>query len=111
MVPPLLGLTQEIKENPSCNAVPQRVVTLTLPDVPVETTAIMLVSLTTEKELAAVPPKLTAVAPIKFAPLIVTDVPWVPVIGVNDEIAGAILTIYAPDITLVAVPQLPVTTQ
>ncbi len=51
--------------NPALVAVPPGVVTLTLPFVPPATTAVMLVALTTENDAAAVPPKLTAVAPVK----------------------------------------------
>ena len=47
-------------------------VTDIVPLVPLATTAVMLVALTTVKELAAVPPKLTAVAPVKTIPFIVT---------------------------------------
>lgn len=42
-------------------------------------TAVMLESESTEKRFAGVPPKLTAVAPVKSLPLIVTLVP--PVLG------------------------------
>ena len=43
---------------------PFEVVTLTAPVVPEATTAVMLVALTTVNEVAAVPPKLTIVAPV-----------------------------------------------
>jgi hypothetical protein len=62
-----------IKVNPVLFIVPLAVVTLTLPEVPAPTTATMLVALTTVNEVAAVPPKLTAVAPVKFVPVIVTN--------------------------------------
>ena len=61
-----------INVNPTLLAMPFDVVTLTLPVAPVPTTAVMLVALTTVNEVAAVPPKLTAVAPVKFVPVIVT---------------------------------------
>jgi len=48
----------------------------------------MLVSLTTENEAAAVPPKLTAVAPVKFVPVIVTVCPVKALVGINELIAG-----------------------
>ncbi len=51
---------------------PLDVVTLTLPVAPVPTTAVMLVALATVNEVAAVPPKLIADAPVKFVPVIVT---------------------------------------
>ena len=47
-------------------------VTLTLPEAPVPTTAVIVVELTTENEIAATPPKLTAVALLKLYPEIVT---------------------------------------
>jgi hypothetical protein len=62
-----------IKVNPVLFIVPLAVVTLTLPEVPAPNTATMLVALTTVNEVAAVPPKLTAVAPVKFVPVIVTN--------------------------------------
>ena len=49
----------------------------------------MLVALTTVNEVAAVPPKLTAVAPVKFVPVILTTWPVLPDVGVNDVIVGA----------------------
>ncbi len=53
-------------------AVPPGVVTDIIPLVPIATTAVILVALTTVKEVAAVPPKLTAVAPVKLVPVMVT---------------------------------------
>ena len=67
---------------------PFDVVTLTLPVAPVPTTAVMLVALTTVNEVAAVPPKLTAVAPVKFVPVIVTVCPVPAEVGLNDVIVG-----------------------
>ena len=52
--------------------VPDAVVTETAPDVPAPTVALILVELTTVNVVAAVPPKLTAVAPVKFVPVILT---------------------------------------
>ena len=48
------------------------VVTLTKPVEPEPTTAVIVVELTTINELAATPPKETAVAPEKSVPVIVT---------------------------------------
>ena len=62
----------DINEKPTLLAMPFDVVTLTLPVAPAPTTAVILVALTTVNEVAAVPPKLTAVAPVKFVPVIVT---------------------------------------
>jgi hypothetical protein len=70
-------------------AVPPGVVTETLPDVPLATTAVMLVELTTVYDEAAVPPKLTAVAPVKLVPVIVTVAPTAADVGVNEVIVGA----------------------
>ena len=58
--------------NPARVPVPAAVVTDTEPDAPAPTVALMLVALTTAKDLAAVPPKLTAVAPVKFVPVMLT---------------------------------------
>ena len=52
--------------------VPTAVVTDTEPDAPAPTVALMLVALTTVNVVAAVPPKLTAVAPVKFVPVMLT---------------------------------------
>ena len=51
---------------------PPGVVTETLPVVPAATTAVILVPDTIANDAAAVPPKLTAVVPVKFVPLDVT---------------------------------------
>ena len=48
--------------------------------------AVMAVSDTTVKDCAAVPPNLTAVVPEKPKPLIDTEVPVVPLAGLNDVI-------------------------
>ena len=70
-------------------AVPPGVVTETLPDDPLPTTAVMLVELTTVNDVAAVPPKLTALVPVKFVPVIVTVLPAAAVVGVKEVIVGA----------------------
>jgi hypothetical protein len=67
---------------------PFDVVTLTAPVVPEPTTAVILVALTTVNVVAAVPPKLTAVAPVKFVPVIVTVCPVPAEVGLNDAIVG-----------------------
>jgi hypothetical protein len=51
---------------------PDAVVTETEPEAPAPNVALMLVALTTANEVAAVPPKLTAVAPVKFVPVMLT---------------------------------------
>jgi hypothetical protein len=76
------------KVNPVLLAMPFDVVTLILPVAPVPTTAVILVALTTLNEVAAVPPKLTAVAPVKLVPVIVTVCPVPAEIGLNEVIVG-----------------------
>ena len=53
--------------------------------------AVICVELLTVKDVAAVPPKLTAVAPVRFVPLIVTLVPPAvePVFGETPVTVGA----------------------
>jgi hypothetical protein len=75
--------------NPVLVAIPPGVVTLTLPQFPALTTAEIVVLLFTVKELAAVPPKLTAVAPVRLVPVMVMVVPVAELVGVNDMIVGA----------------------
>ena len=57
--------------------------TLAVPAVPAGVVAVIEVALTTETFVAAVPPIVTPVAPVKLAPVIVTLVPprVVPVLG------------------------------
>ena len=57
--------------NPAKVAVPAGVVTDTIPVVLPATTAVMLVALATLNEVAATPPMLTAVAPVKLVPVMV----------------------------------------
>jgi len=59
-----------------------------LPEVPLPTTAVMLVELITVKELAAMPPKLTAVAPVKFVPVRVTVCPVLADVGLKLLMTG-----------------------
>ena len=60
---------------------PPGVVTTTLlaPTVPAGVTAVIEVALTTVRLVAAAPPMVTPVAPVKLVPVIVTEVP--PAIG------------------------------
>jgi hypothetical protein len=53
----------------------------------------MVVALITENEVAAVPPKLTAVAPVKFVPEMVTVVPCAEEIGLKEVIVGIAITL------------------
>ena len=57
-------------------------VTSTVPAVPAGAVAVMLVALLTVNAVAAVPPKLTALAPVRLVPVIVTMVP--PAVGPED---------------------------
>ena len=79
---------EDINVNPALLAMPFDVVTLTLPVAPAPTTAVILVALTTVNEVAAVPPKLTADAPVKFVPVIVTVCPVPAEIGLKEAIVG-----------------------
>ena len=73
-------------------AVPLGVVTLMVPEVaPVGTEVVICVSEFTVNELAEVPLNFTAVAPVNFAPLIVTLDPTAPLVGVNELMAGMLL--------------------
>ncbi len=69
-------------------AVPPGVVTDTMPVTLPATTADMEVALTTLNEDAATPPKLTAVAPVKLVPVIVTVAPTATLF-VNKVMVGA----------------------
>jgi hypothetical protein len=71
-------------------AVPFGVVTVIFPVVAeAPTTAVICVALSTVKLAAAEPLNLTALAPVKFVPVIVTDVPASPLAGLKPEIVGA----------------------
>lgn len=78
-----------INVNPPIDAVPFEVVTLTLPDAPDPTTAVILVDELTVNELTAIPPKLIAVAPVKLVPVIITEPPAPALVGAKDDIVGA----------------------
>jgi biotin-(acetyl-CoA carboxylase) ligase len=98
-------------------AIPPAVVTDIIPVVPLETTAVMLVALTTVKEVAAVPPKLTAVAPVKSVPIMVTVSPAPADDGVNELIVGAGINVklleelaVLPGVVTDIVPLVPVAT-
>jgi hypothetical protein len=91
MVGGLGGVAVTVKA-PGLVAVPAAVVTLTDPVVaPPGTVAWMVVSEVTEKA-AFVPLKVTAVAPVKFVPAIVTLVPTGPLVGVKLEMVGTGVT-------------------
>ena len=61
-----------------------------MPDAdPQATTAVIDVALTTLKDDAAVPPKLTAVVAQKLLPVMVTVVPAAAVVPLNEDMVGA----------------------
>ncbi len=109
-VPPVLGVNEEMVGNggevqvkvPILVAMPPGVVTVIVPVAPLPSVAVIEVVLLTVKDLAAVPPKATAVAPKKLLPVMVTTVPGVPLLGVNDVMIGAEKKVKTP--LLVAVP-------
>jgi len=71
-------------------AVPPGVVTLIVPLVaPVGTVAAIVVELVTEKLVEAVPLNFTAVAPVKFVPVRVTEAPIPPLVGLKLVMVGA----------------------
>ena len=85
-------------------AVPPGVVTLSGPVVaPVGTVAWIVVAEVTEK-LALTVLNVTAVAPVKFVPLIVTLLPTGSLVGVKLVIVGALATTTVNALALVAVP-------
>ena len=84
----MVGAGMKVKEL-SLVAVPPGVVTLIVPVAPVPTVAVSEVELVTVKEDVAVPPTVTAVAPVKLVPVMVTTVPVPPLLGVKDVIVGA----------------------
>ena len=70
-------------------------VTLTLPLVPLATTAVTLVALATLNDAASVPPKLTAVVPVKAVPVMVTVAPVGADAGEKEVMVGRVLTTYS----------------
>ena len=67
-----LGGGTEMKVKPARESTPPDPVTAICPLAPLPTTAVMTVELTRLKDLAATPPKVTALIPLKSAPRIVT---------------------------------------
>jgi len=86
-------------------AVPPGVVTVIFPVMaPVGTVAVTFVPAPfTENVLAATPPNFTEVAPVKFVPLIVTEVPTGPLVGEKDVIVGVGAPVTVKSVVLVAV--------
>jgi hypothetical protein len=110
---PLLGVKLAIVGGlmtvklPALLAVPAEVVTLIDPlEAPAGTVAVIVVAEFTVK-LALVPLNRTALAPVKFVPLMLTLVPTGPLPGVKLEIVGGLMTVKLP--VLLAVPPAVVT--
>ena len=76
-------------KSPLLVAVPPGVVTLTLPVDPDPNTAVIWVDESTVK-LALVPPNLTAETPVKWVPVMVTEVPGPPDVGEKLVMVGGI---------------------
>ena len=81
------------KVNPPRPPVPPGVVTDTLPLDPIPTTAVISVLDTTVNDCAAVPPKLTPVAPLSTVPVIVTVAPCPADVGAKLVIVGGGITV------------------
>jgi hypothetical protein len=93
LLPAVVGVNEVIvgrgiQVKPVLVAVPPAVVTLTVPVVPVPTVAVICVAEFTTKEVAAVPSKLTAEAPVKFVPVMTTLLVSPAVDGVKEEMVG-----------------------
>lgn len=82
------GLAISTYEKPPREELPPGVVTLTFPLAPLPTVALMVESLVTLKEAAAVPPKVTTVAPVKAVPLIWIVYPSDPEFGEKERTLG-----------------------
>ena len=78
-----------IKLKPSLLPVPAAVLTLTLPLDPAARVAVMVVAFNTVKDAAGVPPKLTAVAPVKSLPVMVMLAPLPAETGEKEVMEGA----------------------
>ena len=77
-VTPLLGVNEVIVgaspyKNPLAEAIPIALATVTLPEAPLDNTAVILVGEFTLKEIAETPPNFTSVMLVKFNPVIVID--------------------------------------
>ena len=70
-------------------AVPPGAVAESLPVAPLPATAVMVVGESTVKLAAAVPPMLISLTWSRLVPVIVTNVPLPPLVGVKELILGA----------------------
>jgi hypothetical protein len=75
---------------PLIEAVPPGVTTVMIPDAPDPRIAVIVVEFNTVNEEAAMVPKVTAVAPVKFVPIIMIAVPVEPDGGENEVIVGTV---------------------
>ena len=73
-----------VKTKPGKVAIPDGVVIETLPDAPELTVANIVEADTTVNDNEGIPPKLTAVAPVKLMPVMVTTVLGPAVAGLNE---------------------------
>jgi hypothetical protein len=106
----LLGWTVLTTKSAVLATVPPPTVTLILPVVaPVGTVAVICVAEFTVKLVAATLLKLTAVAPVKPVPVIVTTVPTGPDVGVKDVIVAQVAAT-VKSVELVAAVPTPVST-
>jgi len=112
---PLVGVKEVIVGEPAAvtvkllalEAVPPGVVTMIFPVMaPVGTTAVIWVAELTVKFVAEVFLNVTSVAPVRFVPVMTTDVPTGPLIGTNEVIVGApeVAVVTSKLAELVAVP-------
>jgi len=66
--------------------------------------------------VAAVPPKVTAVAPLRLVPVIITEVPLAPIVGVNEVMVGAGINVnpaeeaVPPGVVTLTLPEAPAPT-
>jgi hypothetical protein len=97
---PLAGVNRLIRgdavtvKSATLTALPAELVTPIFPIVaPLGTVARTCVGKSTEKTEAAVPLNVTLLVPVKFVPVIVTSTPIGPLVGVNELIAGATITV------------------
>ncbi len=97
----IVGAGMKVKV-PVLVAVPPGLVTVIAPLAPLPTVAVIALALTTLKVVAAWPPMATTVVPVKLLPVMVTTVPVPPLLGENEVIVGAEMTVKVPE--LIAVP-------
>ena len=76
-------------------AVPPGVVTTILPLAPLPTVTVRLVALSAVM-VAATPPMVTALALLRLVPVMVTDLPAPPLLGLNVVMVGAGMKVKVP---------------